>query len=110
RIKLFEIAGMTAGEAAFDGQPGPPTLGRIEIAGPYNPTGVSETPSRKRIFTCRPKVASEETPCATTILSTIVRRAFRRDISAADLKPFLATYHATREKHGFDDAIAAAIR
>ena len=55
RVKLFEIAGMTSGEAAFDGQPGPPALGRIEIAGPYNPTGVSETPSRKRIFVCRPR-------------------------------------------------------
>lgn len=110
RIKLFEIAGMTSGEAAFDGQPGPPALGRIEIAGPYNPTGVSDTPSRKRIFVCRPRGSSDETPCATRILSSIVRRAFRRDISETDLKPFVATYERARQKRSFDESIAAAVR
>jgi hypothetical protein len=110
RVKLFEIGGMTSGESAFDGQPGPPSLGRIEIAGPYHPTGVSETPSRKRIFICRPANATDENACATSILSGIVRRAFRREIAAADLKPFLSTYSATRQKHSFEESIAAAIR
>jgi len=110
RVKLFEVAGMTSGEAAFDGQPGPPALGRIEIAGPYHPSGVSETPSRKRIFICRPAHGEDESGCATRILSAIVRRAFRRDITAVDLKPFLATYKSTRQKRSFDESIAAAIR
>jgi hypothetical protein len=110
RVKLFEIAGMTSGEAAFDGQPGPPTLGRIEIAGPYHPTGVSETPSRKRIFICRPASAADENACATRIVSAIVRRAFRRDVTSTDLKPFLSTYGATRQKHNFEESVAAAIR
>jgi Protein of unknown function (DUF1592)/Protein of unknown function (DUF1588)/Protein of unknown function (DUF1587)/Protein of unknown function (DUF1585)/Protein of unknown function (DUF1595) len=110
RIKLFEIAGMTSGEAAFDGQPGPPALGRIEIAGPYNATGVSETPSRKRIFVCRPKDAADELPCANRVLSDIVRRAFRRDITPSDLKPFLTTFTRTRAKSGFEESIAASIR
>ena len=110
RVKLFEISGMTSGESAFDGQPGPPTLGRIEIAGPNNPTGVSETPSRKRIFICRPTAAAEESACAARIISAIVRRAFRRDITAVDLKPFLSTFSSTRQKHNFEESIAAAIR
>jgi hypothetical protein len=110
RIKRFEIAGMTAGEAAFDGQPGPPTLARLEIAGPYHPSGVSETPSRKRIFLCRPTNPADELPCARRILSVIVRRAFRRDITETDLKPILSTYSKTRAKGGFEESIAAAIR
>ena len=110
RVKLFEIAGMTSGEAAFDGQPGPPTLGRIEIAGPYNVSGVSETPSRKRIFVCRPKDSMDELPCASTILSRIVRRAFRRDLTQTDLKPFISTFARTRKKSSFEESIAAAIR
>jgi Protein of unknown function (DUF1592)/Protein of unknown function (DUF1588)/Protein of unknown function (DUF1587)/Protein of unknown function (DUF1585)/Protein of unknown function (DUF1595)/Cytochrome C oxidase, cbb3-type, subunit III len=110
RVKLFEIAGMTPGEAAFDGQPGPPTLTRIEIAGPFNPTGVSETPSRARIFVCKPASAAVEEPCATRILSTIVRRAFRRDVSASDFRPFVTTFKATRRNRGFEESIAAAIR
>ncbi len=110
RVKLFEIAGMTSGEAAFDGQPGPPTLGRIEIAGPYNLRGVSETPSRKRIFICEPEGAGDETACASKLLSAVVRRAFRRDVTPANVRPFLATYTAARQKRGFEASIAAALR
>lgn len=106
RVKLFEIGGMTAGEAAFDGQPGPPTLGRIEIAGPYNSTGPGTTPSRQRIFTC----AEADANCPEKILTPIVRRAFRRNVTESDLRPFLKTYTATRAKRGFEHAIAAAIR
>jgi len=110
RAKLFEISGMTAGEAAFDGRPGPPTLGRIEIAGPHNATGVSETPSHKRIFICKPENVKSEQACASKILSVVARRAFRRDVGAADVRPFLATYFSARKKQGFEGSIAAALR
>ena len=104
RVKLFEISGMTSGEAAFDGLPGPPTLGRIEIAGPYNPTGPGQTPSRTKIFTCH------EDNCAPSLLAPLVRQAFRRDITEKDLQPFLKTFASTRAKHSFETAIAAALR
>jgi hypothetical protein len=110
RVKLFEIGGMTAGEAAFDGQPGPPTLGRIEIAGPYDVTGAGETPSRARIFICRPAGAPAEADCAKRILTPLVRRAFRRDVTAGDVSPFLKTFAATRQRQPFETAIGAAIR
>ena len=79
---MFEIAGLSVGEAAFAGQPGPPTMDRLEISGPYNAKGVSETPSRRRIFVCRPARPEDEPGCASKILSTIARRAFRRDVTA----------------------------
>ncbi len=110
RVKLFEIGGMTAGEAAFDGQPGPPTLGRIEIAGPYNATGPGETVSRRRIFVCRPSAGGPEEECARQILNPIVRRAFRRDVGPRDVAPFLKSFAAARRTGGFDTAIGAAIR
>lgn len=111
RVKLFEIGGMTAGEAAFDGQPGPPSLGRIEIAGPYNATGPGTTPSRSKIFVCRPAAgAKDESDCVKRILTPIVRRAFRRDITNTDLNPFLKTFAATRQKKDFETSIGAAIR
>ena len=99
RVKLFEIGGMTAGEAAFDGQPGPPALARIEIAGPYNVTSAGE----RRIFTCKASDA-----CAEQILRPLVRRAFRRDVSEADVAPFLRVY--ARHSRNFESAIAAAVR
>jgi Protein of unknown function (DUF1592)/Protein of unknown function (DUF1588)/Protein of unknown function (DUF1585)/Protein of unknown function (DUF1587)/Protein of unknown function (DUF1595) len=111
RLALFEIGGISVGEAAFAGQPGPPTLDRIEISGPYNATGVTETPSRRRIFVCRPAAGQGDgLACASKILTTILRRAFRRDVSAADVRPFLKTWQVEREKHDFDFAIAAALR
>jgi hypothetical protein len=110
RVKLFEVGGMSAGEAAFDGQPGPPTLARIEIAGPYNVTGSGDTPSRRRIFLCRPAAGTNEADCAARILMAVVRRAFRRNVAAADVAPFLTTYSTTRQKRSFDEAIAAALR
>ncbi|MBM3736487.1 MAG: DUF1592 domain-containing protein [Acidobacteria bacterium] len=110
RVKLFEIRGMTSGEAAFDGQPGPPTLARIEIAGPYNAAGAPDAPSRKRIFVCTPAAAGEETACAKRILTALARRAFRRPVTEADLRPYLATYSIARSKGSFDAAVAAALR
>jgi hypothetical protein len=110
RVKLFDIGGISVGEAAFAGQPGPPTLDRVEISGPYNAKGVSETPGRRRVFVCRPARVEEEADCASRILSTLVRRAFRHDVSAAEVRPFVAAYSAARAKHGFDSAIAIALR
>jgi hypothetical protein len=110
RAKLFEVGGLSVGEAAFAGQPGPPTMERMEISGPYNAAGVTETPSRRRIFICKPATAGDEPACAAKILSTIARRAFRRDVTAADIKPYLNQYSAARREHGFEVAIAAALR
>lgn len=110
RVKLFEIGGISVGEAAFAGQPGPPTLDRLEISGPYKATGVGETPSRRRIFVCRPARAVDEEPCASRILSTVARRAFRRDVTTADVQPFLTAYATARRKSSFDASIAAALR
>ena len=110
RVKLFEIGGMNAGHAAFEGLPGPPVLGRIEIVGPHNVTGVSETPSRKRILICKPAAPADEPDCASEILAALARRAFRRDISEQDLRPLLATYEAARQKQSFEASIAAALR
>lgn len=110
RVKLHEIGGMTAGEAAFDGLPGPPTLGRIEIAGPYNVTGSGSTPSRNKIFTCRPTAGNDEAACAKKILNPLVRLAFRRDITEKDLQPFLKTFAAARQKKNFEESIGESIR
>ncbi|MGH9667129.1 MAG: DUF1592 domain-containing protein, partial [Bryobacteraceae bacterium] len=110
RAKLFDIGGISVGEAAFAGQPGPPTLDRMEISGPYSVQGPVETHSRQRIFVCRPTRPADETACASKILYTLTRRAFRRDVTAADVRPFLAAYSATRAKHNFDFSIAAALR
>ena len=61
---------------------GIPRLRTGNIEGPYNVTGVSETPSRQRLFTCKPAAPAKEAACAAEILSTVARRAFRRPSSS----------------------------
>jgi len=109
RTQRFEIHGPNPGEAA-QAKAGPPVLERVEISGPYSATGVSDTPSRHRIFVCRPTRAAEESACASRILSTLVRRAFRRDVNAGHLRPYLRAYQKTRVSRSFEDSITAALR
>jgi mono/diheme cytochrome c family protein len=109
RIKDFEIAGPNSGEAIQE-RSGPPTLARAEITGPYNAGPPAETPSRARVLICRPKTAAQEPACANRILATLLRRAWRRDVTAADTKPFLATYARERPNGDFAAAIAMALR
>ena len=86
-----------------------PRIGSLEIQGPFNPTGVSETPSRARVFVCRPKNQSDELPCAKTILSSLARKAYRRPITDSDLEAPLGFYGAARALGDFDTAIRDAL-
>jgi mono/diheme cytochrome c family protein len=86
-----------------------PRIGSLEIQGPFSPTGVSDTPSRARVFVCRPRNQNDELPCAKTILSTLARRAYRRPITSADLEAPLQFYSAARALGDFDTAIRDAL-
>jgi len=79
---------------------GIPRLRSGNIEGPYNVTGVSETVSRKRLFVCKPTTAAKETPCAAEILSGVARRAFRRPVTAADIKRPMEFYNDARKDGG----------
>ena len=66
---------------------GRPHLETLTIAGPFNAAGPGSTPSRQRVFSCRPlagSTRSQEEACATKILSTLARRAYRRPVTQAD--------------------------
>ena len=86
-----------------------PRIGSLEIQGPFNPTGVSQTSSRARVFVCQPKSASDELPCAKTILSALARKAYRRPITNADLDAPIQFYSAARALGDFDTAIRDAL-
>ena len=80
-------------------------IGGLEITGPFTPAGLSDTPSRRRIFICRPSSPSDELPCATRILSSLARRAYRRPVTGDDLKAAMAFYLEGRAEGGFDTGI-----
>ena len=86
-----------------------PYVAQVSYTGPFNVTGVGDTPSRQRIFVCRPANPAEELPCARQILSTLTRRAYRRPVTEADLAPLLGFYAAGREQAEFDQGIQLAL-
>src|SRR5262249_36197579 len=81
------------------------------IRGPYNPTGVSETPTRRRIFTCRPTSPDEARPCATKIITDLGSAAYRRPLAPNDVKSLMAFYDRGASAHGggFETGIREAL-
>jgi hypothetical protein len=92
-----------------DGEDRIPRIGSVEVVGPFNPAGVGDTPSRQRIFVCRPANQGEDIACATRILSTLARRAFRRPVTDQDLAAPLAFFKAARASADFDQGIREAL-
>jgi hypothetical protein len=87
-----------------------PAVYQVSITGPFQPSGVGETPSRRRIFSCRPATEQDEESCAKQILSTILRRACRQPIGEPDLVKPMALYHEARAQGGdFEDGIELAL-
>ena len=86
-----------------------PAIASVTIRGPFNATGSGETPSRQRIFTCRPATPAAEPACAKQILSTLARRAYRRPVTDADVATLLAFYDAGRKERDFDLGIQRAL-
>ena len=87
-----------------------PALYSVTIAGPFDLKGVSETPSRRRIFSCRPTKAAEETACARTILTALARRGYRRPATAEDVETLLGFYKQGRADGAFEHGIEMAVR
>jgi cytochrome c551/c552 len=81
----------------------------VAITGPLNAAGSGDTPSRRRIFVCRPETEPEEAPCARTILSTMARRAYRQPVTNADLDTLMGFFQEGRRRAGFEVGIRQAL-
>jgi len=84
---------------------GLPMIDHVMVTGPFNPKGPGDTPSRRRLFTCK----TTDAACAKQILSTVTRRAYRRPVTDADMAPVMAMYEGGRKK-SFDTGIEQALR
>jgi hypothetical protein len=88
---------------------GMPQIRTLSITGPFSIAGPGDTPSRRRIFICRPAKASEEEPCAARILASLSRRAYRGHDTPADEQRLLDFYRAGRQEQDFDTGIERAL-
>jgi len=81
----------------------------FEIRGPFKTSGVSDTESRDRIFSCHPKQASEEVPCAREIAGDLARRAFRRPLFDGEVDNLLQAYTTARAGKNFDEGVRGLV-
>ena len=85
-----------------------PHLRDFVVQGPLDVTGVSDTPSRLKIFSCRPTAKVEEESCASEIVRKLATQAFRGAPTAADLQDAMKFYEQGREKGGLENGIRVA--
>ncbi len=81
----------------------------LRISGPFTATVPEDTPSRRRIFTCRPTGAQDEEACARRIIGTLARRGFRRPVTDADVNPLVDIFRQGRRTRDFDAGVELAV-
>jgi mono/diheme cytochrome c family protein len=87
-----------------------PHVRDFSITGPYKVTGVSDTPSRRKVFICRPTSQADEIPCARKILSSLAGEAYRRTPNNEDVESLMEFYGEARKGHDFEAGIKAALQ
>lgn len=95
--------------AVFSDDMGDPGIDSVEISGPFDAQPPSDTPSRQRIFACRPSAGRDDDACASRILTALARRAYRRPVADADISPLMNLYRAGRKSKDFEAGIERAL-
>jgi Protein of unknown function (DUF1592)/Protein of unknown function (DUF1588)/Protein of unknown function (DUF1595)/Protein of unknown function (DUF1587)/Protein of unknown function (DUF1585) len=97
-----EEGGRRGGGGSSGNQPG---VDMLYVSGPFDATRPDSTPSRQRVFVCRPTGTATEESCARQIFSSLAKRAYRRPVSEADIRPLLAIYREGRQERDFEFGI-----
>jgi hypothetical protein len=87
-----------------------PAVGTLRIRGPFNATRSEGSKSLRKVFTCEPKTQAEEEPCSKEILTTLMRRAYRRPVIPTDWEWVQGFYQQGRQRGDFRDGIELAVR
>ena len=99
---------LTGTETSY-GTTSPPHITRLTVEGPYDPVGVSETPTRERIFTCRPTSRDEAAPCAESIIESLATKAYGREPSGDDVSDLMRFYVLGAEEGSFETGVRTAL-
>ncbi|MBI3858511.1 MAG: DUF1592 domain-containing protein [Planctomycetes bacterium] len=86
-----------------------PAVFEVSVTGPYNARGPGDSPSRRRLFQSMPKAPGEEETCAKANLAPLLRRAYRRPVTEADLERILKFYREARQGATFEAGLEAAL-
>jgi hypothetical protein len=105
----WSLADRQIGDGGY-GITSPPHLKELAIVGPHDVSGISETPSRRRILTCRPPAASARETCAQQILTRLARQAYRRPLHAEDTNALLSFYRQGAAQGDFEAGIRTGLQ
>ena len=108
--RMFEQSLVDVSVGTVPGMTTLPHLHEMSVTGPVNISGISDTPSRHKIFSCRPAQGADEIPCAKSIISGITRQAFRRPPTGNDVESLLSFYQSGRNEGDFETGIRTAIQ
>ena len=86
-----------------------PAIYQISITGPYDSKSPGESPSRRKIFVSQPANSGQEDSCAEQILSSLIRRAYRRPVTTNELQKPMEFYRQAKAQDGFEAGIEAAL-
>jgi hypothetical protein len=86
-----------------------PAIYQVSINGPYEAKGPGDSLSRRKVFVAKPAKPQDEEACAKQILSTLMRRAYRRPVTDEDLQKPMEFYRKARADENFDAGIETAL-
>ena len=111
-VDLISPPGWSLASTASDNTYGFSTLPHMRdfvILGPTDPTGISDTPVRQRVFSCRPATSAAVRPCAEQIVSRLATRAYRRPLAESDLRDLMSFFAAGFAEEGFEGGVRTAL-
>ena len=82
----------------------------LVVLGPYNPSGLSDTPSRRAVFSCRPASPEEERPCAAEIVTRLAAKAFRAPPTPSAFETLMVLYDQGADRGGFEEGVRTALQ
>jgi hypothetical protein len=85
-------------------------LTELIVTGPVKSTGVSDTPSRRKVFVCKPASSAQERSCAESIIKNLASKAYRRPVTAEETADLLALYDATAADEGFEIGVRTTLQ
>ncbi|MBA3271862.1 MAG: DUF1592 domain-containing protein, partial [Acidobacteria bacterium] len=86
-----------------------PHVRDLIIRGPYKTSGVSQTPARQKLFTCRPTSHDEEVKCAREIITRLATEAYRRPVDPRETDRLMPFYQKGADTGGFEGGIRSSL-
>jgi hypothetical protein len=108
--RMVEQSLVDVSVGALPGMTTLPHLHELSITGPVKAAGVSDTPSRRKIFTCRPLEGDDEIRCAKQITAALARQAYRRPVNENDIEGLLGFYQSGKNQGNFETGIRTVIQ